>query len=171
MAKMIRIKADYERVKNAIGKVTKYKKISTDNKKIIIEELLKTTDNFCPFTGDLSPKARNWTIEHFYERQSNGRRCTDWTNFIHCVSDANINFDSQYDYPYVYCPEKVDYIKVLRCNLLGEIEPINTGDELAENTIIRFGLNHPQKIKCRNDWFNDKDKYKGEPFPFSEYFE
>ncbi len=168
--KMDRKKANLETIHKAIGKKEKYTSLKTEDKTIIINELLKTTNNFCPFTGDLSPKTRSWTIEHFYHRQSNKQRETDWFNFIHCVADANINFDSKYNYPNVYSPEEVDYLDVLVCNLLFEIEPKITEDAKAKNTIIRYDLNNPRKIKSREDWFDDIKKYNLKPpFPFSEY--
>ena len=172
MAKMYRNKADFAKVKKVLGKKTKYSSLTTSEREIILEELLKTTNGFCPFTGSMYPKDRNWTIEHFYHCQARfpEKQC-DWNNFIHCVGDANQNFDPQLDYPNVYSPEDVDYVEVLIYNLLtGEILPKKINDQKAKNTIERFKLNQKAKCDCRKDWFEDKNKYQNEPFPFCEYF-
>ena len=150
-----------------------YSKFKSAQKQIVISELLKTTDNFCPFTGDLSPKARNWTIEHFYYPKSENKdKEMNWKYWIHCISDANKNFSrNNFDYHNVYSPEEVNYCDVLvYVEFTGYIRPKDTSDLKALNTIIRFKLNHPDLVKSRKDWFEDKDLYQNKPFPFCEYF-
>jgi hypothetical protein len=173
MAKMIRSKADENIILSAIGSTEDYSKFKSSQRQIVIVELLKTTNNFCPFTGDWFPKARNWTIEHFYYPKSVNRdKEMDWKYWIHCVSDGNKNFSkNSYDHTNVYSPEVVDYCDVLEyVEFTGYIRPKNTDDAKALNTINRFKLNHPLLVKCRKSWFDDKEKYENEPFPFCEYF-
>ena len=169
---MDRSKADFEKVKKVIGKKTKYSSLTTKDRDIILEELRKTTNNFCPFSGDWHPKCRNWSVEHFYFCQSRfPKKQCDWNNLIHCVGDANQNFDIKLDYPCVYSPEEINYLEVLIYNeFTGEILPKALNDERAKNTIIRFKLNQKPKCDCRKSWFKDRNMYQNEPFPFSEYF-
>lgn len=159
---MDRKKANLNKIKLVIGKKTKYSSLTAENKEIILEELRKTTNNFCPFTGDWHPKCRNWSIEHFYFCQSRfpEKQC-EWTNFIHCVGDANVNFAIELDYPNVYSPEEIDYLEVLMCNIFtGKILPKNQDDQKAQNTIKRFSLNSKPKCDSRKNWFKDKNKWQ-----------
>lgn len=175
MAKVDRSKANYELIKKTIGKKLQYSSLDTHDKQIIIKELLKTTNNFCPFTGTLSPIERSWTIEHFYPQCRFKEKQLDWINLFHCIGDANlseIQYRQEWDPPSVYSPEEVDYVQVLICDMYSfQIKPIDSNDQKAINTIARYNLNSIGKKQSREYWFRNKDKYLNEYHPFYEYFQ
>ena len=182
MAKMIRNKANAEIIKKIIGKKTNYSSLSVDDRKNILIELLKTTNQFCPFTGLIFPEYMDFTIEHFYYQQARfPKKQLDWNNWIPCARNANKppitkkDFIEEFDYPNVYSPEKVDYIDVLEYNPLNdEIRPKKSSNiSIAMNTIKRFGLNDYNKKVAREHYF--KRRKNGEintsKYCFCEYIE
>ena len=176
MAKVDRSKADYKIIKKVIGKKLQYSSLSSEDKTKIKEELLKTTNYFCPFTGAWFPKERDWTIEHFYPKSIAEYKHLqlEWTNLFHCIGDANlseIRYRQDWDPPNVYSPEEIDYLDVLTCDTFYfEIKPMNLDDQQAINTIARYNLNSKSKKQARESWFADRYKFQNEDYPFCEYF-
>ncbi len=178
---MIREKANAEIIQKIIGKKTKYDSLSVNDRENILIELLKTTNQFCPFTGFLYPQYPDFSIEHFYYQQARfPEKQLDWNNWIPCARNANKppitkkDFKEEFDYPDVYSPEDIDYVDILKYNPLNfEIVPKNDNDEKATNTIKRFGLNDYNKKDAREDYFNRRKngEFNSSKYCFYEYIE
>jgi len=164
--------ADPEKIEAHIASKKKYKSLTTKNREIIISELRKTTNQFCPFCGNLGDYVDTWTIEHFYEsQQKNPQRQCDWYNFIHASAVVNHPFDFSLEYPNVYSPEEVDFAQIFEMNiLLFYIQPKDLDDQKAWNTIRRFKLNSGNLINQRKLWWKNKSDYLiTSEYPYCEY--
>ena len=163
--------ANLDIVNSILFKKTSYRTLARKNE--LLEELLKTTEEHCPFSGVLYDIFYSFNVEHFYPKSIYLEKQCEWENLMPCASIHNKNFgkDKNLLYPNVYSPNEVDYVEKLKYNAItGKIEPRTSNDQVALNTIKRYYLNDKNVINARKTAFNYYKKYQ-EKQNFYEYFQ
>lgn len=176
MAKVIRAKANQEMVIEMLKKYSSYDKISQKDRTTLRQELLKTTDNLCPFSGGYA--GMYFTVEHFKPKGDDKHKYLqlEWKNLFPCLACCNRRTTFDNNNP-PYNPEEVDYVDVISFNsITNSFEPKLKNDKQAQETIRKYVLTNDNQDLVANITFHlearQEGRYtKGDKYPFYEYIE
>jgi hypothetical protein len=166
-----------ETAKNEIQSIlAKYKSYTTfgssKNYLIVLEKLIKSCNDFCPFTGVLYPD-RKFSIEHFHFRHStNSQEDLTLENLYPCCQDANVPTKQR---SLTLDPKIIDYVDRLYIDTSDFlVKPKDENDKEAKDTIEQFSLNKNNQLQTnRMSEYNKKFIFKtnsATKYSFSEYF-